>query len=95
MLSTSRVPTSPELAWVETFMCGTIPEGTMVDCKVPSSRSFCKLVSISFITLEGTHFTPVDAEYILLFTVFKDNICLAALPQIIHNSCSTDSVLSS
>ena len=77
-LSTSRVPTSPELARVETFMRGIVPEGTAVDCEVPSSRSFCKLVGVPFITLEGTHLTPSDAERILLSTVFKDKSCCSA-----------------
>ena len=89
--STSCVPTSPELAQVETFVCGIVPKGTVVDCEVPSLWSFCKLVSVPFITLEGTYLTLAGAECILLSTVFKDNIHLAALPWIVRDSHCADS----
>ena len=89
-VSTTQVPISPELSQVETFVRGIVPEGTAVKCKVPSSRSFCKLINVLFINASGNCLTPVDAERFLLNSVHKDNICLAAPPRIVRNSRTAD-----
>ena len=92
-ISTTQVTTSPELSQVETFMRGIVSEGTAVKCEVPSSHSVCKLINVPFINASGNHLTPVDAERILLNSVHKDNICLAAPPRVVRNLRTADACI--
>jgi len=89
-VSTTRVPTSPKLTQVKTFVHGIVPKGTTVKCEVPSFCSFCKLINVPFISPNSNHMTPADAEHFLHNSVYKDNIRLAAPPRIVHDSRTAD-----
>jgi len=89
-VSTTRVSTSPELSQMETFVCSIVSKDTAVKYEVPSSHSFCKIINVPFISLNGNHITPADAERFLHNSVHKDSIHLAAPPRIIHSSRTAD-----
>jgi len=63
-LSTTSIPTPSDLFRVETFMRTLIPKGFSVWCKVPSSRSFCKLIGVLFLH-GGNPINLKDASLIL------------------------------
>ena len=88
-LTTMSVPTSSDLARLETFVCGIVLEGSMVWCEIPASRSFCKLVGVPFFR-ECKLITHKDAEDIILSSIFCKNIHLTASPQVICDSKRMD-----
>ena len=88
-LSTTSVPTPSDLSRVEIFVHTFVPEGSSVQCEVPSSHSFCKLIGMLF--LHGSN--PINskgASLILSSSVYKDSICLATPPRIVRDSRQAD-----
>ena len=84
-LSTTSIPTFSDLSRVETFMHTLVPKGSSVRCEVPSLCSFCKPIDV--LSLYGSNSINLkDASLILASSVYKDSICLAAPPRIVHNS---------
>ena len=68
-LTTTSVSSPSDLSRLETFICSIVPEGSTVHCEIPSSRSFCKLMDVSFLR-GGKPITSKDAEIILRSTVY-------------------------
>jgi len=88
-LSTTSVSTPSDLSRVETFMCTLLSERSSVQCKVPSSHSFCKLIGVPFLH-NGNPINLKDASLILASSVYKDSIRLAVPSRIVRNSRRAD-----
>ena len=88
-LSTTSVPPPSDLSRMETFVCTLIPKGSSVRCKVPSLRSFCKLIGVPFLC-GGNPINSKNASFILASSVYKDSIRLATPPRIVCDSRQAD-----
>lgn len=49
LFAVTKVPFPVDLSRIETFIRTLVPAGSTVQCEVPSSHSFCKLVQVLFL----------------------------------------------
>jgi len=78
-LSTTSVYTPSDLSRVETFVCILIPEGSSVQCEVPSLCSICKLIGVPFLC-SGNPINSKNASLILASSVTRTVFALLPHP---------------
>ena len=61
-----------------------MPKGTSLECEVPSSCSFLRIIGVSFLLAGGSKLTPEGASKALLSSAQASSICLAAPPRVVR-----------
>jgi len=84
--TTTAIPSSTDLQSFESLLHTRIPEGSQVECEVPSSRSFLRILAAPFLLSDGSALTPGRATRSLSSSAHSALIQLAAPPRVIRDS---------
>ena len=88
---TTVVSSPSDVCQVENFLRTQILKGTVVECEVPSSRSFLYIVSAPFLLAGEWKLSPELAAHAISASTFAAHAHLTTAPHVIHDSQCSDS----
>ena len=83
LITTILVPSPSNIQVMEDFVHIQVLKGSVVECEVPSSRSFLCIVGAPFLLTGDRKLTPEIASRAISSSTFAAQCCLAAAPHVI------------
>ena len=90
-VTTTAVSSSMDLQSFESLLRTWIPEGSQVECEIPSSHSFLHILAAPFLLSDGSALTPDHAMRSLSSSAHSALIQLSAPSCVVHHTCRSDS----